>query len=86
MTLKKSVKLFVSVLILWWIFSGIHEAQAAAPGGEWWDEFWLCRQKITISATDAVPDGYTVSVTFDHWALVDAGKSLDNGDDIRVVY
>ncbi len=85
-TLKKCVKLFVSALIFWWIILGIPEARAAAPPEEWWDPLWLSRQKITIDTTAAVPNGYTVSLTFDHWALVDAGKSLDNGDDIRVVY
>jgi len=54
-TLKKSVKLFVSVLIFLWIFLGIHEAQAAAPPEEWWDPLWLCRQKITIDTTQAQP-------------------------------
>ncbi len=45
------------------------------------------RRRITINAgANAIPIGYSVSVTFDHAALVTAGKSLANGDDVRVRY
>ena len=52
-----------------------------------WDPSYLHRQQVTVSAGSvAVPADYTQSLTFDHAALVSAGKSLANGDDLRVVY
>ncbi|NIQ81051.1 MAG: DUF2341 domain-containing protein, partial [Anaerolineales bacterium] len=55
----------------------------------WWDSSYAYRKKITVSAGSAdVPSGYSVSVTFDHAALVNAvpsSKSLASGDDIRIV-
>ncbi|MBM3470165.1 MAG: hypothetical protein FJX73_05155 [Armatimonadetes bacterium] len=44
------------------------------------------RRRITVTAGTAVPAGYSVSIVFDHAALVTAGKSLSSGDDVRVVY
>ena len=63
------------------------EAQAAAPAGQWWNGNYTNRSKITITAgSAAVPNGYTVSLSFNHAALVSGGKSQADGDDIRVVY
>jgi hypothetical protein len=54
----------------------------------WWDSSYAYRKKITVSAgSESVPSGYSVSVTFDHAALVNAvpsSKSLASGDDIRI--
>jgi hypothetical protein len=45
------------------------------------------RQKITVTATSSgFPAGYAIPITFDHASLVGAGKSLANGDDVRIVY
>ena len=58
-----------------------------STGGPWWSCAYQYRDPVTITAgSSAVPAGYAVSITFDHAALVTAGKSLANGDDLRVVY
>lgn len=45
------------------------------------------RRRITVNAgANAIPAGYSVSVGFNHAALVTAGRSLANGDDVRVRY
>ena len=59
-------------------------------GGEgkaWWSTSYAYRQQITITAgSAAVPNGYSVSTTFNHAGLVTATKSQTDGDDIRVLY
>ena len=53
----------------------------------WWNFGYQYRQPITVSASSAaVPSDYTASMTFDHAALVSAGKSLTSGDDIRILH
>ncbi|MGH7408668.1 MAG: DUF2341 domain-containing protein [Candidatus Methylomirabilales bacterium] len=62
-------------------------ALAATPA--WWDCNYGYRKQITVTTgTSAVPNGYTVSLTFDHAALVSAvpSKSLASGNDVRVLY
>jgi hypothetical protein len=59
-------------------------ALAATPA--WWNCSYGYRKQLTVSASAAVPSGYTVSLTFDHAALVSAGKSLASGNDLRVLY
>jgi hypothetical protein len=55
--------------------------------GPCWDANYAYRKKMTITAGSAdIPSGYSVSVTFDHAALVSAGKSLASGDDLRVAH
>jgi type II secretory pathway pseudopilin PulG len=45
------------------------------------------RRRITASAPLlGAPAGYSVSVVFDHAALVAAGRSLASGDDVRILY
>jgi len=45
------------------------------------------RRRVTVTAgVNAIPAGYSVSVAFDHAALVAAGKSLAGGDDVRIRY
>lgn len=51
-----------------------------------WRANWAFRRQITVTAPQAVPAGYSVSVTFDHAALVTAGKSLASGNDVRMLY
>lgn len=50
-------------------------------GGE-----YFFRRRITVTAGTAVPTGYSVSIVFDHAALVTAGKSLASGNDVRIIY
>jgi hypothetical protein len=53
----------------------------------WFDSDWSYRREVAVAAdTTDVPAGYSVHLTFDHAALVSVGKSLANGDDIRIVY
>jgi len=55
--------------------------------GSWYNTNWGYHKKITITTSSAaIPSGYTVSLTFDHETLVNAGKSRVDGDDVRVVY
>lgn len=49
-----------------------------------WEANWDYRRRINVRAQDAVATGYAVALTFDHAALVAAGKSLASGDDVRV--
>ena len=51
-----------------------------------WKDDWFYRKAVTVTAADAVPADYAVSLTFDHAALVSTGKSLANGNDVRVHY
>jgi hypothetical protein len=45
------------------------------------------RRRVTVNAgANAIPAGYSVSVVFDHAALVTAAKSLPTGDDVRIRY
>ncbi|MGH2554263.1 MAG: hypothetical protein ACRDHO_00905 [Actinomycetota bacterium] len=57
-------------------------------GPSWWNTGYDWRTLITVtSGGAAVPNGYSVSITFDHAALVSAGKvAYANGRDVRVVY
>ena len=54
----------------------------------WWDENWSGRFKIQIKNNEGadLPAGYTVSLVIDHASLVAAGASLENGNDVRVIY
>jgi hypothetical protein len=89
----------ISLLIAWpFFFDGpqicsflpsIGEGQAAAPAEEWWDAAYQYRVAIKVtnnSADDELPIGYSVWLTFEHATLVSDSKSLQSGDDVRVVY
>ncbi|MCP4544579.1 MAG: DUF11 domain-containing protein [Chloroflexi bacterium] len=53
----------------------------------WWDFGYRYRQQITVTAgSTEVPNKYTASTIFDHAALVAAGKSLTDGNDVRIVH
>ncbi|UCF60250.1 MAG: DUF2341 domain-containing protein, partial [Anaerolineaceae bacterium] len=53
----------------------------------WWDSSYGYRNELTLTTgSDAIPSGYSIPLTFDHAALVSAGKSQSNGDDIRITY
>src|SRR5437588_12902126 len=54
-----------------------------------WSADYDYREQITVTAGSAVPTTslpYAVALTFNHAALVTAGKSLTSGDDVRVRY
>ena len=53
----------------------------------WWDERYGYRLPVSITADQVDVDaGYTVSVTLDHAAWVQAGRARADGADVRVVY
>jgi hypothetical protein len=53
----------------------------------WWNTSYLYRRQVTVTTGAAsVSGGYSVMATLDHAALVSAGKSQADGDDIRVLY
>jgi len=57
--------------------------------GGWWDPEWEYRKRIGIqntNPTDPVPAGYVIAITLDHGGLVSDGKSLLNGNDVRIIY
>jgi type II secretory pathway pseudopilin PulG len=47
---------------------------------------YVFRRRITVTAGTAVPAGYSVSIVFNHAALVAARRSLASGNDVRIVY
>lgn len=51
-----------------------------------WKDDWDYRQQIIVTAPNAVAPSYAVMLTFDHAALVSAGKSLTGGNDVRIRY
>ncbi|MFQ5923287.1 MAG: DUF2341 domain-containing protein, partial [Anaerolineales bacterium] len=53
----------------------------------WWNTAYDYRQQVTVTAgSTAIPSGYSTLLTFDHAALVAAGKALNTGDDLRVLF
>ena len=58
---------------------------ASAAGPEWWSGDYSRRIRVEVATVDALPASYQVMVTLDHAALVAAGQSLANGDDVRFV-
>ncbi|MCK4692150.1 MAG: DUF2341 domain-containing protein, partial [Anaerolineales bacterium] len=53
----------------------------------WWDCDYDYRQPVSVdTGSAAIPSAYSASFTFDHAALVSDGKSLDSGDDVRILY
>jgi hypothetical protein len=59
----------------------------AGGGSGWWDSAYLKREQLTLTApASGLPSGYPVRFELDHAALVGAGDSQADGDDIRIVY
>ncbi len=54
----------------------------------WWNGTWSYRTPINITAptNSGVPERFVINLTFNHSALVSAGKSLSSGADIRVIW
>jgi len=69
------------------VISGYAQLKNSAPSN-WWDSNYIYRQQITITNNNisALPSGYSVDISLDHYSLVSAGKSLSSGDDVRIVY
>lgn len=57
-------------------------------GGSWWDVGYQYRKQITIQNNSAniLPTHSSIVLDLDHYGLVQEGKSLSNGNDIRIVY
>lgn len=56
---------------------------------KWWDTpGYRYRQQLLIenNAGSDLPEGYTVNLAFNHSELVNSGKSLTSGDDVRIVF
>ncbi len=57
-----------------------------ASQASWWNCAWAYRKVLPVTTgAAAAPAGYSVSVTFDHAALVAAGKARADGNDVRIV-
>ncbi len=53
----------------------------------WWNGSYAYRRQVTVTAgASAIPVDYAMNLTFDHNALVTAGKSQSDGDDVRIAY
>jgi hypothetical protein len=55
-------------------------------GPPWWNAAYDWRRVVDVTAGASIAAGYSLSVTFDHAALVSAGKAMSNGNDLRVVH
>jgi hypothetical protein len=53
----------------------------------WWDDY-MYKKQITVTNGDAstLVKNYSINFTFDHASLVSEGKSLENGNDIRIAF
>ena len=88
---KRIVSVFTILLVLIWTFWPsfiIQPREAKADGATWWDTNYGYQKLLTITnnSASALPAGYSVSLSLDHFTLVEAGKSLASGNDVRIVY
>ncbi len=64
--------------------------QAIAPSGNWWNEAYLYRNRLTVTTGANAPfngyNGYTARVLFDTASLISATKMQTDCDDLRMVY
>ncbi len=59
----------------------------SSSGAEWWDSDFNRRKQITIDVENqALTAGEWTDFLFDHKHLVSEGKSLSEGEDIRIIY
>ncbi len=63
-------------------------ATGTEGGGSWWDVGYQYRKQVTVQNNNVniLPAHSSVVLNLDHYSLVQAGKSLSNGNDIRIVY
>jgi hypothetical protein len=71
----------VLMTVAGWIVMAGEPAAAAPP---WWNGSYSHRLGVSVLASDALPNGYSIAVTFDHAAMVGAGNSLASGNDVRI--
>ena len=66
----------------------LQTTEAYANGVAWWDSSYVYRKQLTITSnsSSALPSGYSVCLSLDHSALAETGRSLANGNDVRIVY
>ena len=84
----------LSFPLLFWILFLLHTfiitrpGEAVAEGTPWWDHSYGYREQLTIinNSASTLPSGYSVRLSLGHLSLVEAGKSLASGNDIRIVY
>lgn len=57
-------------------------------GSSWWDVAYQYRKQLTLqnNSSDPLPANSSIKFNLDHYSLVQAGKSLSNGNDVRVVF
>lgn len=72
---------FATVVLV--VVGSVVPASASPP--TWWSGAYTHRLGITIMTSDALPSGYSVSVTLNHSAMVSEGMSLASGNDVRIV-
>jgi hypothetical protein len=58
-------------------------APAKAADG-WWNDAYESRLGVAIETEDALASGYSIKATINHAGWVSEGKSLSNGNDVRV--
>jgi MSHA biogenesis protein MshQ len=74
----------IALLLLLLCARSVH---AIAPEGSWWNAAYGYRQRIDLPVSGGtLSSGYAVSVTFDHATQVTAGRSLANGNDVRIAF
>ena len=76
------------LLLLFSVLVAIAPTSVAAQTLPWWDESYEYRQQLVVSNSNSsdLPSEYSVCLTLDHKAMADAGRALENGADVRVVY
>ena len=52
----------------------------------WWDNNYNYREQILLTDDSAITSGTEVKIPLSHFNLVESGKSLSSGDDVRIVY
>ncbi len=68
------------------VISSYAQLKSAQP--IWWNTSYKYRRQITITnnSSSTLPSGYSVKIVLDHRSLVNEGKSLASGDDLRIIY
>ena len=52
----------------------------------WWDNAYNYRERILLTDNNDIASGTEVKIPLSHFNLVENGKSLSSGDDVRIVY
>lgn len=83
---RELIQSWLSACLLLFALSSV--TYAAAPSGSWWNTSYPYRYKLVIAGGgQPIVAGYSVALTgFNHSGEVGAGRSLTNGNDVRIVY